>query len=354
MRKTKKNKTSLGILFVLVAVVLSSVLYTMSYEDSGHKAYSQAKISTMEVAPEPQPTVTVDPVGENIYVTNGDTNVRTEPNTESHIIGTLQGGLPVSILSKTDDGWGYVREFKGWSNLGQLKPVDVNDVIGVLFLKGNTPQKYYSKPDLNSQSTTIDGYMTYEVRPYIYNNNFYKIGDNAYIEKDKVMIDYYEREYYNRAVKVPLSRGNIQRHNVPIQRNISLSITEPSGLTIDELHQMTEGTELSGIAPALKRIEDKHGVNAVFALSVAQLESGNGSSYLARNHNNLFGLMGNSGGMYFDTKSDCIEYFGELISEDYFDAGRTDVYSVGDRYCENPAWPGMISSMMQRNLSSIQ
>lgn len=356
MRNTKKEnkngrKVIFGAMIAFVAVVLTTVLCVTSYEDSGHKV-TTSPVETTAVSPEPEPSITTDKVAEGIYVTNGETDVRTEPGGGT-IMGTLQGGISITVTSSTEDGWGYIREFKGWVKLTNLKHTAIDNVVGLAFTIGDMQNYYYSEPDLTSEITGIDGYNSYEILPYIYNDNFYRIGENAYIEKSHVLIDYYDKDYYNHVVKLPISRGYVQRHTPEIERNISLDLTQPSGLTIDELHQITLGTELEGIAPSLKRIEDNNGVNALFALSVAQLESGNGSSYLARNQNNLFGLDANNGGMTFSTKGDCIEYFGELIQEDYFGAGRQDLYSIGERYCESSSWPDKVGSLMRRNLNSI-
>lgn len=299
----------------------------------------------------PQPEMTVDSIAESIYETTVDSDVMVEPSVYGHLLGTLRPGISITIL-KVEGEWGYVREFKGWINMTTLKHIPIGDVIGVVFTRNDQNPMFYSAPRSNAATEEVKAYMTFEIRPELHNGRYYKIGDATWIDRDMVVVDYYSREFYERVVKVPVSRGI--RPNLELQRPISMDITQPSGLTLDELAQITDGTELAGIAPSLKKIEEENGVNALFALSVAQLESGNGESYLARAQNNLFGLDANNGGMTFDTKGECIEYFGQLISNHYFGSGLTDLGSVGVVYCENPAWANSVGSLMQRNFSYVR
>ena len=295
--------------------------------------------------------VTTDEEAMHVYLTNCAANVRKDVGADAELLGTLQSGISVTILEEKD-GWGYIREFKGWTKMNNLNHVDATNVIGVVCTKNDTNPMFYSAPETLAAEKVVEGYMTFEISPQLYNDEFYKVGDSTYLDKDNVIVDYYAKSYYQR-MNAEVSRGS-EMITPEVAGPVNMNITEPSGLTTEELHKIVEGTELEGIAPQLKEIEDEHGVNAVFALSVAQLESGNGTSYFARAQNNLFGLDANNGGMSFSTKGECIKYFGKLLRNHYFNDGRGDLYSVGVKYCENPAWPNMVGHLMQKNFSVVR
>ena len=124
---------------------------------------------------------------------------------------------------------------------------------------------------------------------------------------------------------------------------------------------------LSGIEEALIETQDDYGVNAILILAIVRLESGNGKSSIAKSKNNLGGLVGwdNSVRVYksFDSKSDCVEYMAELLSENYLseDGKYFSGYTLGDiaqRYSSSPdKWTELIGDMMcgiQEGLNDIE
>lgn len=115
---------------------------------------------------------------------------------------------------------------------------------------------------------------------------------------------------------------------------LSPSPTGQSGLTITELKKLTYGTSLEGIEPTLLKIEKDYNCNALFALSVAKVESGCGASLLGRTKNNLFGIRTKTDWRSFKSKSDCILYFGNMMKKNYFSKGFTTLERIGPRYAE--------------------
>ena len=125
------------------------------------------------------------------------------------------------------------------------------------------------------------------------------------------------------------------------------SVTGRSGLNLAELQKLTSGTGLVGIEEALLTIELVNDVNALFALSVAKLESGNGRSFLSTNQNNIFGFRGRNGWMTFDSKVDCVLYFGELIENHYVGKGYNTLAKIGPRYAEgSTSWAVKVQEIM--------
>ncbi len=107
-----------------------------------------------------------------------------------------------------------------------------------------------------------------------------------------------------------------------------------SGLTLKELQKLTKGSTLVGIEPALLQIETTYNCNALYALAVAKLETGGGTSELCRNHNNLFGMRARSGWISFKTKADSVISFGKLMKNNYFGKGFNTLAKIGPRYAE--------------------
>lgn len=133
------------------------------------------------------------------------------------------------------------------------------------------------------------------------------------------------------------SRGGV------VRRTINFSPHELSGLAAIQIGRALNGTGLSGLESAFIEMEQKYGVNALFAASVAAYESGWGR-YQA-NAGNLFGFKNGRGGwMAFESKEDSIDYFGWLISTSY--ANRRTVESIGQKYCGNDSWAINVKQIM--------
>lgn len=134
---------------------------------------------------------------------------------------------------------------------------------------------------------------------------------------------------------------------------LSPSVTGRSGLTLSDLQKITAGTALAGIEEALLTIEITNNVNALFALSVAKLESGNGNSSLSKNNNNIFGFRGRSGWMSFNSKVDCVIYFGELIENFYVSKGYNTLDKIGPRYAEgSTTWAVKVRTIMLADMKN--
>ena len=178
----------------------------------------------------------------------------------------------------------------------------------------------------------------------IYNGRFFKIKD---AEGKDWYVDTNSIEY-----KI-VSNTTLRRVGNTItdkMRNVQLNLTEKTNLTADELKSVTAGTGLEGIEDAVVEIEEMYGVNALFTLALAAHESSWGTSYLARDRNNLFGICAfdsNVGAASdFSTKSECVHYWGRLIRNEYFAHGRTTLYSINAIYASDPTWASQVYKTM--------
>lgn len=275
----------------------------------------------------------MDPEADKIYVTATDVNARAGADINSKKIGTVANGVSVTIEWVENGEWGYCKEFKTYINMGYLKKVNPNDIIAIVSFPVDKEVPTYSKPNGIDIAPDIKLSRSYASIPVLYNENYIIIGDNRFVNKADVTVTYYQTDYYTRFVKDNTSRGfNRTETFVPFKKHVSTELNDSSGLSVEQIEYLVKGTELEGIGGAVKEIENTYGINAYFTLAVASYESGYGRSYLARNQNNIFGLDPYNGGMTFSSKSDCVIYFGKLISKYYFSKGLVTAESINNVY----------------------
>ena len=100
---------------------------------------------------------------------------------------------------------------------------------------------------------------------------------------------------------------------------MSSDVSQPSLVTAKELNIAIEGTGLQGLGQYFYEAEQAYGVNSVFLLSIAILESGWGESTLAQTKNNLFGYQAYDNdpnkAMYFSSKAEAIHTVGSHLAK---------------------------------------
>jgi hypothetical protein len=131
-----------------------------------------------------------------------------------------------------------------------------------------------------------------------------------------------------------------------VKLNVSEDITQKSNLVPDMIETLLP-EDLKGLGQAFCDGEEKHNINALFVLAIVRLESGNGTSYLAQNKNNLGGIKG-SGDAYraFASKEECIAYMFDLLDRLYISKGRDTIDEIGRVYCATGGWIPQVKSLM--------
>lgn len=135
-------------------------------------------------------------------------------------------------------------------------------------------------------------------------------------------------------------------------------VTHLSGATAEEIDSAFAGTDLHGLGEAFVKAEREHGVNAWFLASIAALESGYGTSKIARDKNNLFGFCAYDDSPYssakrFATREEGVDYVACFLKKEYL---RNDgdyfkglsVDAVGRTYATDPSWADKVSLIMTR------
>lgn len=135
-------------------------------------------------------------------------------------------------------------------------------------------------------------------------------------------------------------------------------VSEKSYLSVEDLKKATEGTELEGIETAVVSAEENFGINGLFIYAVARLESGHGTSQIARDKNNLFGMNAQDHDPYnlafeYDSFHDSVYDFATRIKNYYVDRGMETVDEINSRYSSDPEWHSKVYSIMTNTYQSI-
>ena len=146
-----------------------------------------------------------------------------------------------------------------------------------------------------------------------------------------------------------LARKNADMYSAGINIKYPFYITHT---TVEEYDYILKDTRLEGYGYCFKKIEDEYGVNGLFAMAVATLESGLGKSSLGQNNNNFYGIRGNgSSWAKFESVESGILYFGKLMNNSLY-YGKT-IKKIAPIYC-NDDWADKVSSIMTRYINKLE
>lgn len=130
----------------------------------------------------------------------------------------------------------------------------------------------------------------------------------------------------------------------------TIPLSMPSGFTTQNLERAFSKLypAMSGLGASFVLAEELYGVNCIVLVSIAILESGGGTSKIAKNKNNLCGLGACDGSAYksamgFESCADSIFFLAELLATQYAPDGRYfggsyDLRGVNVNYASDPKW----------------
>lgn len=146
----------------------------------------------------------------------------------------------------------------------------------------------------------------------------------------------------------------------------TMPVLTPSGFTEELFEQawLNLGAYgLGGTGEAIVSAEQETGVNGLVLAAIAYLESGGGSSQIAEEKNNLFGLGAVDANPYthalsFDNKKDSVYFAADLLSRKYLSReGRyyhgDDLHAVGRFYASDPLWAEKVNRAMTGIAASL-
>lgn len=143
-----------------------------------------------------------------------------------------------------------------------------------------------------------------------------------------------------------------------VDEDSTFYLTRPTGLTPYELNVTLAGTGLAGLGEAFYQAERDFGVNSLFLIGIANLESGYGKSRIANDKNNLFGFRAydrspySSAGRY-EMKGDSILEVAAFLSKNYLSENGKFFHGVSTngvnvKYSTSRAWSSQVEYQMER------
>lgn len=137
------------------------------------------------------------------------------------------------------------------------------------------------------------------------------------------------------------------------------NVTRITGLTAEQLEKAVAGTGLAGLGECYAEMEAKYGINALFLIGIAKLESASGTSGLARGQNNLGGIKDGKGGyLSFSSKAACVDHMARLLKDSYLTPGARYYHGQTSRdvnicYCESADWYSQVETLMSSSYGRI-
>ncbi len=134
---------------------------------------------------------------------------------------------------------------------------------------------------------------------------------------------------------------------------MALDVSKPSGVTVDDLKKVTS-QGLVGLEEAFWQAEQDYGINCLFVMAIAAIESGNGT--INGVGNNMFGWGG--GYIAFSSKAEGIDVVAKGLAKNYLTPGAglysgNTISSVNKRYASSSTWDDKVASKMVSYYATI-
>lgn len=131
----------------------------------------------------------------------------------------------------------------------------------------------------------------------------------------------------------------------------SMDVSKPSGVTEADLKLITKGN-LKGLEGAFVKAEKDYGVNCLFVVAIASLESADGT--MCFKPNNMFGF-GKSG---FSSKAEGINVVSKTLAQNYLRPGGSlycgkTISDVNKRYASSSTWDDKVAARMTSYYGTI-
>ena len=222
-----------------------------------------------------------------------------------------------------------------------------------MYLLEKTELKKEAKKD-SEDLTTINRYLNFEI---------------LQVSKDWTKVKYKEFEGYlpNKKLTSEAVTPKIVEQNriARIQDSLTkeIDLTAPSGLTLSDYKTILgynandKNSIFADNYEAFYNAEQKYGVNGIFIAAVGIHESAWGTSYLAKEKNNLFGYRAYdrdpiNSAQDFESYESAIDVVAEALSKNYLTQtgsfyNGTTIESVNKKYASDKAWHEKVFSYME-------
>lgn len=139
----------------------------------------------------------------------------------------------------------------------------------------------------------------------------------------------------------------------------SSNLLSKSGLTAEEIDKLLTGKGvLAGLGDAFAAAEKKYGINAYFGIAQAAEETGWGTSPIATQKHNIFGITAYDENPYgfattFDSPAECVEYWANFLKTQYLTPGGAYYVNptpagVARHWASDPAYATKLVNLMNQ------
>jgi len=130
----------------------------------------------------------------------------------------------------------------------------------------------------------------------------------------------------------------------------SNDITQPSGISVEKMKLILDGTGLDGLAYAYVYAERVFGINALYMYAITANESAYGTSRLAVEKNNISGFAAYdhapfSSAKTFDSKTECVIASALNLKTNYVKAGLVSLDDVNSKYATDSQWASKVNQI---------
>ncbi|MET3683008.1 beta-N-acetylglucosaminidase [Alkalibacillus flavidus] len=246
---------------------------------------------------------------------------------------------PQSIEIKLAGETGYV----GHDSANVLPPSQI---------EGQSVYEVLDRPDENVLTHKVYEDGIYRVYTYGWAPEGLEPGE--YQSWDGITFDGQEHKLFNQL--------DITKETNYTAEDLNNYIKEESGHQNYETFRRAETPPLEGLGDAFIKAQEEYGVNALFLMSLAVHESAWGTSNIAQDKNNLFGLNASDNDPYgnadeFESFEESVMYAGYFIKNGYLNpddyryegpfAGNK-TFGLNVRYASDPYWGQKIAGHMYR------
>lgn len=158
------------------------------------------------------------------------------------------------------------------------------------------------------------------------------------------------------ALRVSAVNDVLETNYIPaysLSQVMAMDVSKPSGVTVEDLKKVTT-QGLVGLEEAFWQAEQTYGINCLFVMAIAAIESGNGT--INGVGNNMFGWGG--GYIAFSSKAEGINVVSRGLANNYLTPG-SGLYSgktisdVNKRYASSSTWDDKVAKKMTSYYATI-
>lgn len=222
-----------------------------------------------------------------------------------------------------------------------------------MYLKEKSELKAEAKDD-SENVTTINRYLKFEILEVSEKWTRVKYKDyEGYLPNDKLTSDSI----------MPIIKEKNRIATLQDSLDPSIDLSMPSGLTLTDFKTVLEDniSDKNNIfadnAEVFYNAEQKYRINGIFLAAIGIHESAWGTSYLAKEKNNLFGYKAYdrdpiNSAQDFESYEDCINTVAEAVSKNYLKSTGsyyygTTVEAVNTKYASDENWHKKVYSYME-------